>query len=212
MYKNIFRGFTLSIILILLLGFSIISHAQEDLKILSINSLYSASGDYIHVVGEIENQGNKAYSFVTLGITFYDSNDQIVDTTTAIISYILPGQKRPFKSMSPKHSEIKKYKVYIENMYELNEKKYDNQIKILSNRSFKSSSGDYMHVVGEVRNDSPMSFKFLTVEVTFYDKKGKVVDTTSAIIQNLSTGATKPFKTMSQYLSNVDKYLVQVSQ
>jgi len=114
--------------------------------------------------------------------------------------------------MSPKHSEIKKYKVYIENMYELNEKKYDNQIKILSNRSFKSSSGDYMHVVGEVRNDSPMSFEFLTVEVTFYDKKGKVVDTTSAIIQNLSTGATKPFKTMSQYLSNVDKYLVQVSQ
>ena len=69
-----------------------------------------------------------------------------------------------------------------------------------------------MHVVGEVRNDSPMSFEFLTVEVTFYDKKGKVVDTTSAIIQNLSTGAIKSFKTMSQYLSNVDKYLVQVSQ
>jgi len=212
MYKNIFRGFTISIILILSLGFSIISCAQEDLKILSINSLYSASGDYIHVVGEIENQGNKAYSFVTLGITFYDSNDQIVDTATAIISYILSGQKRPFKSMSPKHSEIKKYKVYLENAYELNEKKYDNQIKILSNRSFKSSSGDYMHVVGEVRNDSPMSFEFLTVEVTFYDKKGKIVDTTTAIIQNLSSGATKSFKTMSQYLSNVDKYLVQVSQ
>jgi len=114
--------------------------------------------------------------------------------------------------MSPKHSEIKKYKVYLENAYELNEKKYDNQIKIISTRSFRSSSGDYTHVVGEVRNDSPMSFEFLTVEVTFYDKKGKVVDTTSAIIQNLSTGATKPFKTMSQYLSNADKYLVQASQ
>ena len=61
MYKNIFRGFIISIILIILLGFSIISYAQEDLKILSINSLYSASEDYIHVVGEIENQGNKAY-------------------------------------------------------------------------------------------------------------------------------------------------------
>lgn len=70
-----------------------------------------------------------------------------------------------------------------------------NGIELLSDNSFTDSVG-YFHVVGEVKNNSPNSVRFVKIIGTFYDSSNQVVatDFTYTNPTNIDSGGTAPFE------------------
>ena len=70
----------------------------SGLEILSHNSFTDSIG-YLHVVGEVQNNGPTNLQFVKVTSTFYDSNNQVVatDFTYTNPTDIGPRQKAPFE-------------------------------------------------------------------------------------------------------------------
>lgn len=69
-----------------------------------------------------------------------------------------------------------------------------NTLRILSHNSYISSIGS-MHIVGEVRNDSPFTAEFVKIIGTFYDNNNNVVGTDFTYTEPYTIGAgnTAPF-------------------
>lgn len=77
---------------------SVLESNPTGLQILSHNS-FTDSLDYLHVVGEVQNNSPTNAQFVQITGTFYDSNNQVVGTqfTYTNPSDIGAGQKAPFE-------------------------------------------------------------------------------------------------------------------
>lgn len=91
-------------------------------------------------------------------------------------------------------------------------------LQILSHNSFTDSLG-YMHVVGEIRNNSPSPAIFVKITGTFYDANDQVVGTDFAYADpyDLGSGQKAPFELLlteaSVPLSQIDHYnLIASSQ
>jgi len=85
------------------------------------------------------------------------------------------------------------------------------ELEILSHNSFTDSIG-YLHVVGEVKNNSPSTANFVKVIGTFYDSNDQVVatDFTYTNPSDISSGGTAPFEitllSASVPISQIDNY------
>lgn len=93
-----------------------------------------------------------------------------------------------------------------------------NGLEILSHNSFTDSI-DYLHVVGEVKNNSPSDATFVKVIGTFYNSNGQVVatDYTYTNPSDIAAGDKAPFEIIlssaSVPNSQIDHYnLVASSQ
>ena len=93
---------------------SMLESSSNELQILSDNSFTDSIG-YMHVVGEVQNNGATNAQFVQVTGTFYDNNNQVVGThfTYTNPSDIPAGDKAPFEiilsSASVPVSEINHY-------------------------------------------------------------------------------------------------------
>jgi hypothetical protein len=69
------------------------------------------------------------------------------------------------------------------------------ELEILSHNSFTDSAG-YLHVVGEVKNNSASTARFVKIIGTFYDINNQVVATDFAYTNptDIGSGATAPFE------------------
>lgn len=67
-------------------------------------------------------------------------------------------------------------------------------VNVLSSSSY--SSGSYLYIVGEARNDTASNVRFVRLTATYYDGIGAVLGTTSAYTQHdtLIPGQVSPFK------------------
>lgn len=63
------------------------------------------------------------------------------------------------------------------------------------NVTMRSSYG-MVRFVGEVTNNSDISYKIANFTVTLYEKNGRLIDTGPAIVSNLARGETKSFEAM----------------
>lgn len=92
----------------------------------------------------------------------------------------------------------------------------NNAIHIASDTSYTDSLG-YLHVVGEVKNDSPSTVEFAKVIATFYDGNNQVVGTDYAYTNpsTIQAGNTAPFELIvasaSVPLGQIDIYKLEVS-
>ncbi|MDW0163809.1 MAG: FxLYD domain-containing protein [Nitrososphaeraceae archaeon] len=93
-----------------------------------------------------------------------------------------------------------------------------NGLQILSHNSFTDSVG-YLHVVGEVQNNTPANAQFVQVIGTFYDNNNQVVGTqfTYTNPSDIGAGQKAPFELIltsaSIPVSQVDRYnLITSSQ
>lgn len=91
-----------------------------------------------------------------------------------------------------------------------------NGLQILSHNSFTDSIG-YMHVVGEIKNNSPSSKTFVKITGTFYDANNQVVGTDFAYADpyDLGSGQKAPFELIltsaSIPISQIDHYNLQAT-
>ena len=89
-------------------------------------------------------------------------------------------------------------------------------IKIASSNDFIDSIG-YLHVVGEVENNSPSNIQFVKVSGTFYDSNNQVVatDFTYTNPSDIGPGGKAPFDltllSASIPISQIDHYNLQVT-
>ena len=87
----------------------------------------------------------------------------------------------------------------------------DKSFKILSSNDFMDSIG-YLHVVGEVLNNTPTNAQFVKVTGTFYDTNNQVVatDFTYTNPSDIGSGQKAPFEltltSASVPVSGIDHY------
>jgi len=91
-----------------------------------------------------------------------------------------------------------------------------NRLEILSHNSFTDSLG-FMHVVGEVQNNSPTNAQFVQITGTFYDNNNQVVGTefTYTHPSDIGAGDKAPFEIIltstSVPVSEIDRYSLTAS-
>jgi hypothetical protein len=89
-------------------------------------------------------------------------------------------------------------------------------LQILSHNSFTDILG-FLHVVGEVKNNSPTQVEFVKVIATFYDSNNEVVGTKTTYTNpsDISGGDTAPFEILltsaSIPISEIDNYKLAAS-
>lgn len=134
--------------------------------------------------------GNVGYNFIYVG------------NTNAQFGKYLGGFKEMLKSVKFTPIESEKKPSFLlssdtDNSTHLSKANNLNQnnLKILSSNEFTDSIG-YLHVVGEVQNNTPQPAEFVKVTGTFYDSFGKVVatDFTYTNPRDIPSGEKAPFE------------------
>lgn len=84
-------------------------------------------------------------------------------------------------------------------------------LEILSLNSYTDSIG-YLHVVGEIKNNSSSNYEYVQPITSFKNNSGETIDSSSTytFLDTLAPGQTSPFKVSIKNKENIKKYSVQV--
>jgi hypothetical protein len=170
----------------------------EDVIIHDNYSSYITSTGSLHVVGEVQNMGDKPVEFVRITATFYDANSTVIatDFTYSALDIIPQGVKSPFEIILLDENQVSKVHNYslVVTDYEQTSDALDRTLLILSNSSYLSAS-NRLNIVGEVKNNGTVESTFTKVVVTCYDQNGKVVvsDFSYCDPDTISEGEKAPF-------------------
>jgi len=156
---------------------------------------YTDTINYLHIVGEVQNTTSSNIEFGRIVATIYNSSGGVIatDFTYTYLDILAPGEKSPFHVLSEMPPGFANYTLQTE--YRTTSTPPNRSLTILSQSSNVDSIG-YLHIVGEVRNDSGHTIEFCEISGTMYDSGGKVVETdfTYTSISTLSPGQTSPFE------------------
>ncbi|WP_455278418.1 FxLYD domain-containing protein [[Eubacterium] cellulosolvens] len=175
--------------------------AVAEVVILNNHSSYKDTAGYLHVVGEVENIGNKSARFVQIIGTFYDNQSNIIlqESTFAMLEILPPGSKSPFDlflvSSSPDIiSRIDHYEFNID-FTETNQT-LTKTLLLLSHYYYVSNVTGYLYIVGEIENNGTETSTFTQAFATCYDINGTVVAVGSAFTNphSIEYGQRSPFQ------------------
>ena len=168
----------------------------DSVTVLSSSGFTDAIGDY-HVVGEVQNTGSSTVDYVQVTATFYNTNNQVVDTqfSYASLTYMQPNAKSPFdiiETTSTLVPEISSYKLQVTSTPSGS---IQQGLEITSNSSYTDSIGD-LHIVGQIQNTGSATSSATQVFATCYDSSGTVVDTgfTYTNPDDISSSGTASFE------------------
>lgn len=157
---------------------------------------HSDTYGFFHVVGEVQNTGKTAITFVTISATFYDSAKKVVGTalTFTTISTLHPNEKSPFDVVLTDYEQIPKVA-----SYKLTASSSPGLVKagVLELRlgdAFRDTYG-FHHQVGEVINKGSSTAHFVIVTGAFYDKTNQIAATglTFTTPSDILPGESAPF-------------------
>jgi hypothetical protein len=158
----------------------------ENIRVLSYSwYLDPSSGDYLVVVGEVQNVGPNIIDYVKVIGTFYASDGTPLagDSVRSLTTQILPQQKAPFYlivtiydsntgySWDPQSIDHLTISV---NRAEPTESSQYQGLEISSHESSTDAYG-YYRVTGVVKNTGTQSTNQASVVATFYNSTGSVV-------------------------------------
>lgn len=176
------------------------------------------SSGYLHIVGEVENEGDTYVEYVRVTAVYYDVNDNIVGTnyTVAKLRVLPPHTKSPFELIVDdvdRAAKISRYSLLITG-YISESTPLPHILRMISNDSYISTAG-YLNIVGEVNNEGSTECSYVMVTATCYDSGGKVVavDYTYTAPLNLMPKANGTFHMMvgdTDQSSKVSRYALQV--
>ena len=176
-------------------------HAAAEVVILNNHSSFKDTAGYLHVVGEVENTGNKSARYIQIMGTFYDNQSNIIlqDSTFAMLELLPPGARSPFDliliSSSPDIiSRIDHYALDLD-FTETNQT-LTRTLLLLSNYSYISNVTGYLYIMGEIKNNSTETSTFTQAFATCYDTNGTVVVVGSTFTNpySIEYGQRAPFQ------------------
>ncbi len=145
-------------------------------------------GDFLHVVGEIQNSGAVNLKDFKIGATYFDSNGAVLDAGPTHLEHdprwLAPGEKAPFLLIlldEEASKEVARYELVLE-FNETTEAPYE--LNTFGDRGYVNKWGTY-NVIGEVQNAGERNIESVKLYATFYDENGRVID-----IDYTYTGAT----------------------
>lgn len=186
-----------------------------SIEIASINNVTDEAG-YIHVFGEIENNGTNILKSVQISVNLYDASNipiPLPSSAYTFLDVIRPSEKSPFEFSVHDPGNVARYEIHVLGYQVTTEQSY-RDFEILSNSSSVDELGKFI-VVGEVRNSGNKTAEFVHVIGTFYNAEGKVVAlglsyTMEAEIQPNQTGTFEMGLTFDDLVQEIDHYTLLV--
>ena len=175
---------------------SLNSVKADSVTVISSSGFTDSIGDY-HIVGEVQNTGSNTVDYVQITATYYNTNNQVVDTqfSFASLSYMQPGAKSPFDIIETTSTLVPQISTNKLQVTSTTSGSITQGLEITSNSSYTDSIGD-VHIVGQIQNTGSATSSATEIFATCYDSSGMVVDTglTFANPQDISPGGTSPFE------------------
>jgi hypothetical protein len=179
----------------------------ENVRVLSYSwHIDISSGEYLVVVGEVQNVGPNIIDYVRVIGTFYASDGTPLagNSVKSLTTQILPQQKAPFYMIVPIYDSLTGYWVWdpqsidyltiLVNYAEPTESSQYQGLEISSHESSTDAYGYYM-VTGVVKNTGTQSTNQATVVATFYNSTGSVVAVGTSYLtpSSIAPGSTASF-------------------
>jgi hypothetical protein len=172
---------------------------------------YEDTIGFLHVVGEIRNNADATGEFIEIVGTFYDEAGGVVGTsfTYTTIDLVPAGGKSPFEIVSEKPQGYHHYKLQVSDQ-RTSELPLAG-LQILSHSSSADSIG-FLHIVGEVQNNSGKDVEFVKIIATLYNAAGQVIGTgfTYTASDIIAIGQTSPFEIIFDRHEGMATYELQV--
>jgi len=135
---------------------------------------YEDDLEYLHIIGEVVNNQDKAIEYVRIVVALYDQSNNILDTDFSFsdVQIIPPYGKSPFDvTFTGGSSGVANYKLETEGR-ETNPLPMGLQLG--RPRIFTDDLG-YVHVVGEVRNKGDTTANYVKVNGILYDSSKNLI-------------------------------------
>ena len=178
----------------------------ENIRVLSYSWYIDiSSGDYVVVVGEVQNVGPNIIDYVKVIGTFYASDGTPLagDSVRSLTTQILPQQKAPFYMIVTIYDSNTGYSWDPQSIDHLNisvdraEPTESSQYQGLEISSQESSTDEYGYykVTGVVKNTGTQSTNQASVVAAFYNSTGSVVAVGTSYLtpSSIAPGSTASF-------------------
>lgn len=185
----------------------------NEITVLANHRAFIDSIDYLHIVGEVENNTGNRARFVKITANLFNDQNQLVDNDYGFTSLdvLPPGEKACFEILflgNPSYS------------YYTFETSYSETTNISlpiavfgDSGSYNSSFSDWYEIVGQARNDSNVNAEFVKIIATIYKGDGQVMgcDYTYTNADVLTPGQVSTWKTTTLHIPNgtVSHYRLQ---
>lgn len=160
---------------VVLLSPAAVTSAAPNVQLLSHSSYMDTSG-YVHIVGEVQNNGSANAQFVRINFNFYNSSNTLLDTdfTYSDVDIMAPGEKSPFHNIFAPPAGYSHYAISSINASETSSSPNHNFTTTVTNTFVDVA--DYEHIVGQVTNNNTTTSEFVKVIFTFYNASGTTID------------------------------------
>jgi hypothetical protein len=208
MKKSVIPAFVVAITMVLCMTLIPNVFSQpENVRVLSYSwHIDISSGEYLVVVGEVQNVGPNIIDYVKVIGTFYASDGTPLEgnSVRSLTTQILPQQKAPFYMIVPIYDSLTSswvwdpqsidYLTILVNYAEPTKSSQYQGLEISSHESSTDAYGLYA-VTGVVKNTGTQSTNQATVVATFYNSTGSVVAVGTSYLtpSSIAPGSTASF-------------------
>lgn len=184
--------------------------------ILKNHSYYVDSIDYLHIVGEVENNTDDYLEYVKIPVNIFDDKGSLIDTnfTYTSLRTLAPHEKTCFNISLSKPLKWSNY--------QFEAPKYHTEAIPIPKLTAYNHSGTlkptfgWYEILGMVKNKTEKSVKYVKPIATLYNAEGKVIDCNYTFVSNthLNAHQNSSFKMTSISRDNyaeVSRYTLQVN-
>jgi len=145
------------------------------------------SGEFLHIIGEIQNIGTVNIKIEKIDVVFYDANGVIIEDVSCssvkpyLPDILNPEQKFPFRKVLLDEQVGKEVASYEFSIKLTKMKKSSLPVKLVSYEMYQHPSPhEHIHeIYGEVQNTGDENVNSPTVWISFYDEDGRIIDACS---------------------------------
>lgn len=176
----------------------------NEIIVLANHRAFIDSIDYLHIVGEVENNTGNRARFVKITANLFNEQNQLVDNDYGYtaLDILPPGERACFEIFflgNPSYSYYTFETSYSETT--------DTSLPIAvfgDSGSYNSSFSDWYEIVGQARNDSSVNAEFVKIIATIYREDGQVLGCDSAYTNAdiLTPGQVSTWKTITLNIPN----------
>jgi hypothetical protein len=177
-------------------------------------------GDFLHIVGELSNDGQVNVKNFSMDATYYDSGGNALTITGRTYldespSVLMPGEKSPFLFIlfdEETSQQTASYQLSV-SFITTNDQPYS--LNVMSDRSYMDKWSGYK-VLGEVENPGESTVESVKILATFYDENEKVIDMdyTYASLNMIMPDQKAPFSLLpnrgADVKNNIKSYSLRV--
>ena len=159
---------------ILLFSLSIVIPSAFANVVIQNDQHYIGDDGAFHVVGEVQNNLKSPLNQVTVYLTVYDENQNIIETreTRSLVNTIMPQMRGPFDFILTGMDSKKMESYSLDFDYSISQPK--GQVIDITSSQITRDAHNNIIISGTVENNGDITANTVAVVATIYDKEGNV--------------------------------------